>query len=338
MSEKHPARYYEPGSEESVRCVLCPHHCHISKGKNGLCGARANENGKLYSLNYGVVSGMGMDPIEKKPLYHYHPSKQIFSIGTVGCNLDCPFCQNYHISRYFDNRGFAQLDHYTPEEIVKAASDSDSFAIAYTYSEPAVWFEYVADVSRIAHEKGLKNVWVTNGYIEQPPLQEILPLMDAANIDLKAFDEKAYRELRGKLDPVQRTIAALHGAGVHIELTTLIVPGLNDDLVKFEKLARWIASLDRKIPFHISRYFPRYRYHREATDLRFLDQVRGIATGHLDYVYLGNTGGGSDTHCPSCGNLLVHRNGYTTKIAGISKAGDDYLCSNCGSPVDIVME
>lgn len=338
MNDLFPARYFESDPSGSTRCVLCPHHCRISEGKSGLCGARANHGGKLCSLNYGIVSGISMDPVEKKPLYHYHPGRQIFSVGTVGCNLDCPFCQNYHISRYFDNRNVLQHEHYTASDLADAAVNSGSFAVAYTYSEPVVWFEFVHDLSLLARDRGLKNVWVTNGFIETAPLKEAIPFIDAMNIDLKTFNEKSYRELRGKLEPVLKTIEACYRADIHVEVTTLIVPGVNDDPAQLEGIARWIASLDRKIPLHLSRYFPRYRYNKEATDLRVLAQAKIAAKSFLDYVYLGNALDESDTLCPGCGNTLIERRGYSIGIAGISNNDGKPLCKKCGRPADIVMD
>jgi pyruvate formate lyase activating enzyme len=244
MNDIHTARYYESEQNGTVRCFLCPHKCRIAPAKSGLCGTRANREGTLYSVNYGVVSGISMDPIEKKPLYHYHPGEQIFSIGTVGCNLDCQFCQNYHISRYFDNHNALQPERYSAPDLADAAVDSGSFAIAYTYSEPVVWFEFVEDLSRLARDRGLRNVWVTNGFIESAPLKEAVPFIDAMNIDLKAFTDKSYRDLRGKLDLVLKTIETCFKSGVHIEITTLVVPGVSDDPTQLEGIARWIASID----------------------------------------------------------------------------------------------
>lgn len=333
---RFPAQYFEVETVASVRCLLCPHHCRIAPGKTGLCGARLNENGTLFTRNYSVVSGMSMDPIEKKPLYHFHPGKRIFSIGTVGCNLDCPFCQNFQISRYFDTRSLMQLDKIMPGEMVDIAVRNGSFGIAYTYSEPAVWYEYVYDVSKLAHKKGLANVWVTNGFIESSPLKAILPYIDAANVDLKAYDDQAYRELRGAFEPVLATIETLYAAGVHLELTTLVVPGLNDDPARLVELAKRIAAIDRKIPYHLSRYFPRYRYRNEATDVELLERIRAAVSEHLDYVYVGNTGSESDTLCPNCGNVLIQRSGYSTVLSGIGTGDSGLVCKNCGVKADIV--
>jgi pyruvate formate lyase activating enzyme len=279
-----------------------------------------------------------MDPIEKKPLYHYHPGEQIFSIGTVGCNLDCQFCQNYHISRYFDNHNALQPERYSAPDLADAAVDSGSFAIAYTYSEPVVWFEFVEDLSRLARDRGLRNVWVTNGFIESAPLKEAVPFIDAMNIDLKAFTDKSYRDLRGKLDLVLKTIETCFKSGVHIEITTLVVPGVSDDPTQLEGIARWIASIDKRIPYHLSRYFPRYHFSKEATDLHVLNQAKAAAKSHLDYVYLGNTMDESDTLCPACGNTLIERRGYSVGFKGVVVKDGKPVCSHCGRPADVVTD
>ncbi len=328
---------FDKKEEKKVKCSLCPHNCLISDGKAGICGARKNSDGELYSENYGIVSGFSYDPIEKKPLYHYYPSSEILSIGTVGCNLHCPFCQNYHISRYFDNPSLALTEQAKPSDIVAAVEKKSGppgikvfKGVAYTYSEPLVWYEFVMETSSLIKEKGYKNVLVTNGFINREPLKELLPLTDAANIDLKAFTEENYRKLGGKLAPVLDSITAFKEAGVHIELTTLVVTGLNDNMGELEKLVKWIAGVDRSIPYHLSRYFPQYKYNERPTDTGFIESVRDMAASRLDYVYTGNMEGNSDTLCPECGHLLVSRKGYKVSVTGIENG----KCSSCGRKAD----
>ncbi len=323
-----------------VRCLLCPHNCLISDGKAGICGARKNISGELYSLNYGIVSGLSFDPIEKKPLYHYYPSSEILSIGTVGCNLHCPFCQNYHISRYFENPSPAINESAGPSDILAYLENRSGIfsrpvfgGVAYTYSEPMVWIEFVTDTAALMKEKGYKNVLVTNGYINRGPLAGLLKLTDAANIDLKAFTEANYRKLGGRLSPVLDSIIDFKNAGIHIELTTLVVTGLNDNLEELREMIKWIAGVDRSIPYHISRYFPQYIYKEKATDTGFINEVKNLAEEYLEYVYTGNMEGGSASYCPSCKNLLVERKGYLTSVVGI-KAGN---CDKCGRKADFIL-
>jgi pyruvate formate lyase activating enzyme len=332
------ADYFEKKEGSNVKCCLCPHLCLISPGKSGICGARTNSGGELISRNYGVVSSLSFDPIEKKPLYHYYPGGQILSIGTVGCNLHCPFCQNYSLSRYCEEHEIDEVMKKTrPSEILELLNNQPKSVFggaAYTYSEPMVWYEYVMETSRLLRENGYKNVLVTNGYINPEPLKALLKLTDAANIDLKAFTDSNYRKLGGRLKPVLESIGMFKEAGVHIELTTLVVTAFNDNMEEMEALAKWVAKLDSKVPLHLSRYFPQYKYHEEPTSLNFLHEVYEMAKAHLDYVYLGNTHSESDTRCPECGNVLVERQGYDTSIRGIAGG----KCMKCGRKADLIIE
>ncbi len=290
-------------------------------------------------MNYGVISSMSLDPIEKKPLYHYYPGSQIFSIGTLGCNLHCPFCQNYQISRYFEentNRFFAQFSSEQILELAKkniAASPSCFKGIAYTYSEPLIAYETVRECSELFKNNGFRNILVTNGFINSKPLKELLPFIDAANIDLKAYTEENYKKLGGRLKPVLETIAAFKNAGIHIEITTLLVTGLNDRMEELESLVKWIEKLDKNIPLHISRYFPQYHYQEPPTDLHFMEAVKKMASSYLHYVYLGNIPGESSTFCPKCKNLLIERINYQTNIKGLINQS----CSQCGRKADIIL-
>jgi pyruvate formate lyase activating enzyme len=330
------AMFFEKRDTDRVKCFLCPLECVISEGKSGVCGARQNVGGELFSRNYGVVSSASMDPVEKKPLYHYYPGEMILSLGTVGCNLKCQFCQNNGISRYYDNEFSMPTEVFTPQSVIRAVNESGSFGVAYTYSEPVVWYEFVYDAGKIVAESGAKNVLVTNGFINPEPLKNLIPLIHAANIDLKAFSEENYRRLGGKLAPVLDTITAMKDAGIHIEITTLVVTGLNDNLDELGALIKWIADLDKNIPYHISRYFPHYHYNEVATDLEFLNEVVDLAKTHLNYVYLGNTVADNTTYCPGCGNPLIQRHGYSTSMPGLKTDNGKAVCAKCGRSADII--
>jgi pyruvate formate lyase activating enzyme len=329
----HEAAFYEKQDDKSVRCRLCPHNCIIRDGKYGICGVRKNNAGLLNTEIYGRLTAVAMDPIEKKPLYHFHPGSQILSIGTRGCNLKCPYCQNWHISQ----DRLAQTTFYHPEQIISAAVREGSIGIAYTYSEPLIWYEYVKDTAALAREKNLVNVLVTNGFINRAPLEELLPLIDAMNIDLKSFRDETYRTVqKGKLPDVLDTIRLSHERGCHIELTTLVVTGMNDDPAEMRGIIDFIASVDPAIPWHISRYYPNYRYDRPATDVSFMMKVLEEAEAKLHYVYCGNVpagGRGHDTRCPSCNTTVIRRSGYHTRI--VSMEGG--RCGACGGDLRIVM-
>ncbi len=323
------ARYYSIQPDRTVRCSLCPHECSIASGKAGFCKVRQHRDGKLLATNYGQVASMALDPIEKKPLYHYYPGHTILSVGTIGCNLACRFCQNWHISR--EN---APTEPLRPEELrdlaVRAHQVHGSIGLAYTYSEPGVWFEFLTTVMPLIHEAGLKNVLVTNGFLQPEPWQELLQWTDAANIDLKGFSDEYYRTMcSGKLDPVLANIR-LAVQQIPVELTTLVIPGENDAPRQIDAMAQWIAQLDPKIPLHLSRYFPNYQMTVDPTPLETMAEAYRIAKAHLPYVYLGNLGGTNDTLCPACGAVWVERSGYQTKV------NVDETCRNCGRKTDLI--
>ncbi|OHD71340.1 MAG: AmmeMemoRadiSam system radical SAM enzyme [Spirochaetes bacterium RBG_16_49_21] len=328
----HEASFYEKRSGGSVQCWLCPHNCVIRDQKYGVCGVRKNSGGTLYSEIYGRLTAVAMDPIEKKPLYHFYPGSRILSIGTKGCNMKCPYCQNWHISQ--DRT--AQTTYYPSADIVAAAVQEKSIGIAYTYSEPVIWYEYVRDTSLLGRKKGLKNVMVTNGFINQEPLTELLEFIDAMNIDLKSFREETMAQVqKARLAEVLETIKTAHAGGCHIEITTLVVTGINDDRGEMRDIMDFIASVDKNIPWHISRYHPSYKYDREATDIEFLMKVREEAGEKLNYIYCGNIPAGAvghDTLCPSCKSTAINRNGYFTKIENL----DGSSCSKCGYDLGII--
>jgi len=272
-----------------VRCLACSHKCLISKGKTGICGVRKNIKNKLYLLVYGKVASMNIDPIEKKPLYHFLPGTLSFSIATVGCNFRCLWCQNFDISQV-SKQGIIFGKDISPNEIVKRAIETGCKSISYTYTEPAIFIEFVKDTAKLAKKKKLKNVLVTNGYFSKESFDYIKNYVDAMNIDLKSFSDKFYiKYCGGRLKPVLETIKRFHNAGVHIELTTLVIPGLNDSASEFEKIAKFIASVDKNIPWHISRFFPMYKMlDREITPIETLRKAERIGKKYLKYVHIGN--------------------------------------------------
>ncbi|HPR59004.1 MAG TPA: AmmeMemoRadiSam system radical SAM enzyme [Bacteroidales bacterium] len=328
------ALYQEPLQRYQLKCTLCPHYCIIGDGKAGRCHVRENIKGDLFLKTYGIVSSMNFDPIEKKPLYHFFPGKYIFSIGSYGCNLKCRFCQNWEISQSVPEN-LHQLKHYSPEELVAVATQrKDNIGIAYTYNEPIVWFEYMADIARLAKKKNLKNVMITNGFINPEPLSELLGLMDAFNVDLKAFTEDFYRtQTLSTLEPVKNTLLQIRQSGKHLEITNLIIPGLNDQKNTFSEMVKWIAGkLGQDTILHLSRYFPNYRLNQSATPYEKLTEFYEIAKQHLNYVYLGNVGAENeaDTRCPTCGNLLISRTRYDAHLTGIDKHNS---CMKCGTKI-----
>jgi pyruvate formate lyase activating enzyme len=326
------AIWYRKESGNTVICQLCPHNCNIKTGDKGICSARINYEGRLISDIYGQVSSMAMDPIEKKPLYHYRPGSAILSIGTKGCNLRCPYCQNWQISQ----NNSARTSYYRPEKITEIAIAKGSVGIAYTYSEPIVWYEFIKDTACISREKGLSNVMVTNGFINPDPLADLLPIIDAMNIDLKSFRSDTYRRvLKGSLEEIKAAITYAYKAGCHIEITTLIVTGFNDSLEEMMDCAGFIASIDSRIPWHISRYYPNYKYNEKATDTAFIEQVYNESSKILRYVYTGNLPSGSigcDTKCHSCGTIIVERTGYKSRIMALEES----RCAKCGADIYIV--
>lgn len=311
---------------DRVICNLCPHRCNIAKGKTGICRQRRNVDGILIAEGYGNISSIALDPIEKKPLYHFYPGSQILSIGGLWCNLNCKFCQNWHIAHE------KQFTRYVPpEDIVDKAIELGSIGIAFTYNEPVIWYEYVYDTAKLARKKGLKNVLVTNGFINREPLEGLLPYIDAVNIDVKAFNDEFYREIcAGALSPVKDAVE-ISASVCHVEITTLIIGGLNDNPNEIETLAKWLSKIDDNIPLHLSRYYPNYKLDIPATPRETLLSLRSTAQQYLPFVYVGNLMGvDNNTYCRECGNLLIER-GFETHIRGI-RGGK---CSNCETKINI---
>lgn len=321
------AMYYEKRDDKIVKCKLCPHVCVIRDGDMGVCRVRENSGGTLISLNYGKIASFAYDPIEKKPLYHFYPGSKILSIGTYGCNLKCDFCQNWEISQ--KKSMTMELE---DEDILLMAKSRGSIGIAYTYNEPSISYEYVLHLCKLVKSRGLKNVLVTNGYINEEPLKELLPYVDAMNIDLKSIEDGFYRRIcKGKLEPVMNTIK-MAAKQVHVEITNLIIDGLNSSEDQIDRLAKWISEIDDNIPLHLTKYFPAYRMNLPPTSYDTLMRAKKTAEKHLKYVYVGNVMGiDRNTYCPSCSYEVVNRS-ITGQITGIK----DGKCSNCGHAINVV--
>jgi len=327
---KKEALFWEKREDGKIQCLLCPVGCVIAEGKVGVCMGRKNEGGTLYAANYGRLVSIAIDPIEKKPLYHFRPGTQILSTGPNGCNMRCQQCQNWAISQQESPTEFV-----TPEDLVRIASNENSVGIAYTYTEPLVWYEYVLDTAKIASENHLANVLVTNGYVHEEPLKKLLPQVDAMNIDLKSMEDDFYKKIcKAKLLPVLRAIELSHENGIHVEITNLLMPTLNDSEEQIQKLVDFVASLSDRIPVHFSRYFPSYQTDLPPTPMESLQKAFLLAKRKLKYVFIGNAHipNTSNTYCPQCNNLLVKRNGYHTAVVGIK----DKKCGNCGAFVDVI--
>lgn len=328
---------YEPAREGKVRCNLCSHRCLVKDGRRGRCGVRENRAGVLHTLVYGKLIARHIDPIEKKPLFHVLPGSLSYSIATVGCNFTCRFCQNADIAQMpEDQNGLIVGDEWTARQVVEKAVAGGCQSIAYTYTEPTVFFEFACDTARMAHAAGLKNVFVTNGYMTGEALEMIRPFLDAANVDLKAFSEKYYRDVCGaKLAPVKQTLKRMKTAGIFVEVTTLVVPGLNDDPDELERMAEFLVTeLGPETPWHISRFHPTYKLtDRPPTPEATLIKARetGLRVG-LRYVYVGNVpgGDGENTFCYGCGRVVIERWGFQVRRTAL----EDGRCRYCRAVID----
>lgn len=325
----HPAQFWHQLPDGRILCYLCSQYCRIKLGEVGFCRYRRHDPEGLVSLNYGQISSYALDPIEKKPLYHYHPGSSVFSIGSVGCSLACQFCQNWGIAQ-----AEAETVSVSPSRIVElarseAARQHDCIGIAYTYNEPIIWSEFILEVASQAHDQGLKNVLVTSGYATPKPWQALLRLIDAANIDLKGYTDHFYDSVcSGRLAPVRKAVEMAVEAGIHVEITTLLIPGANDDEDEIRALARWLADLNPLIPLHFSRYFPNYRMTAPPTPISTLVRAREIAGQYLRFVYLGNVGLGQETTCPRCGALIIERS------SGVKLHHDHGRCPHCKEVIE----
>jgi pyruvate formate lyase activating enzyme len=320
-----------------ARCALCPHSCLIPDGKRGICGVREHRKGKLYPLTYGLASSFHPDPIEKKPLFHFMPGTTSISLGSVGCNLSCKHCQNFSISRARPED--LHLTKVTPESVVEHARASGSDSVSWTYNEPIIWHEFTTAASKAVHEAGLKAVYVTNGFIQEAPLRELRGLIDAMNIDVKAFREGFYeRVCGGQLAPVLRTCEVAHGMGIHVELTYLVIPGYNDSDEELRDFSRWVSgTLATRVPVHFSAFHPDYKLtSAPRTPSRTLMRAYDLAkSSGLEFVYLGNlmAGDKDDTFCPKCGSRAVARDGFFVSSMDLK----DGMCGKCGADLNMVV-
>lgn len=327
------ALFFDKLKQRKLQCTLCPHWCIILPDQRGKCQVRKNVEGDLFSENYERLCSVALDPIEKKPLYHYYPGKNILSIGSVGCNLKCKFCQNFEISQSNVDES-PYLKSYTSEEIIQFAKhEKNNIGIAYTYNEPIVCIEFVLETAKLAHENNLKNVFVTNGFINPKPLEKLMPFIDAFSIDLKGFTESYYKNMcASNLKDVLKAIKQIKRSGKHIELTNLVVTDVNDHESDFLDMIQWIVSeLGKDTVLHVSRYFPMFKFKNLPTSHSKLKMLYSIAKRHLDFVYIGNvsTQEEQNTICPNCDSLLIKRKNYQVQIVNLK----DGRCSNCNTLV-----
>jgi len=332
------ALFYDKLENKAVQCRLCPRNCFIPSGKRGFCGVRENREGALYALSYGKLVALHIDPIEKKPLFHFLPGTKAFSIATAGCNLKCKFCQNWEISQKLPEE--VNYEYIAPEDLVKKIRESGCNVIAYTYTEPTIFYEYMLETAKLARACGIKNVMHSSGYVNEKPLRELAKYMDAANIDLKGFSDDYYVKMsEGTLEPVLKSLKVLKEEKVHLEITNLVLPGYNDDNENVTKMCLWIKeNLGPETPLHFSRFWPLYKLAAlNPTPLETLERARKIAQGAgLKYVYIGNMPGhdGESTYCPRCKKIVVKRSGYS--ILEINLANGK--CKFCGEFIEGVWQ
>ncbi|MBD3403292.1 AmmeMemoRadiSam system radical SAM enzyme [candidate division GN15 bacterium] len=322
--------WYETTDSDRVRCTLCPAYCRLAEGQHGICRSRYNLEGRVVTDNYGELVTVAVDPIEKKPLYHFYPGTNILSTGPNCCNLGCRHCQNWSISQTKTRTTFCP-----PEQLAALAEEHDSIGVAFTYTEPMMWYEYILDVAPLLREAGKKVVLVSNGYLNPEPLAELVPLVDAANIDLKGMRPDFYRKVcKSKLEPVLETIRIMAAAGVHLEITNLMIPGENDSDDDLQDLIDFVASVDKRTPLHFSAYHPDYQLKNPPTPPETMQKAYDMASEKLEYVFVGNMSlpGTADSHCPSCGELLIERHGFRPRIRSL-QAGQ---CLACGAATGIV--
>lgn len=332
------AELFEKGSQNQVICRLCAHQCRLPEGAAGICRVRKNIAGTLYSLNSDRVIAVHLDPIEKKPLYHFLPGSSSYSVAAMGCNFSCRFCQNHSISVVRDEKNISG-ENISPEQLVQSALENRARSISYTYTEPTVFFELMLQTARLAHQAGLKNVMVSNGYMTGQAVSMLAPFLDAANIDLKAFSDDFYkRYCSARLKPVMESIAAFKASGIWLEITTLLIPGLNDDPEEIKRLIHFLLEVDDNMPWHVSRFFPQHRLQHVPPTAE--DSIHGFlrlgAEMGLTYLYGGNLSADSwnDTRCPKCETKLIRRSGYQTSVLAL-QAGH---CRTCGTAIPGVWE
>ena len=322
---------------KALNCKICERRCIISQGKAGFCQMRENDEGKIYSLNYAAASSVAVDPIEKKPLFHFYPGTTVFSLGSVGCNFRCKYCQNWGISQ-------AELEHIPtrdmlPEEAIRLTKEYGCKSIAWTYNEPTMWFEYTLDSAKLAKKEDIKTVYVTNGYMSEESFQEIKPYLDAANIDLKGMSNKFYEDLcEARLKPVLDNIIRMYDAHIHIEVTNLLIPGYNDSNEDIKALISFmVEEVGVEVPLHFTRFFPQYQMQNiPPTNIESLKRAHDLAKeSGMQYVYIGNapTADGETTFCPECGEPIIKRDGFSVLSDEIKKTRK---CPKCKAPLNII--
>jgi len=333
-----PAMWYTPLNKGIVRCDLCPRRCRVPTGKRGFCGVRENRDGEYFSLVYGNPAAIHLDPIEKKPFFHVLPASTSFSLATAGCNLHCKFCQNWEISQAQPEEIYSY--DVSPDMIVRQAREMQALSVAYTYTEPTVFYEFMHDTARLVAEAGLLNVMHSNGFINPDPLQELCPLLDAANIDLKGFSESFYRELcEGQRAPVLESLKILKRSGVYLEITNLLIPTRNDDMEMVRRMSRWIKTeLGADTPLHFTRFYPLYKLKSlPPTPVSTLEKARYTAMEEgLQFVYIGNVPGhqGANTFCPRCDRMIIRRAGFMV----VENKVENGACPYCGAPIPGIWE
>ncbi len=334
-SQAKKANFWKKRDDDKTQCLLCPHHCIIPKGRTGICGVRQNIEGELIPICYGVISSAQIDPIEKKPLYHFYPGTRIFSIGSWGCNFKCVFCQNFSISQ---DVIISQSKLLQPQDIIETMLSHKLQSIAFTYNEPLINFEFVKDCAILAKQNKLLTVLVTNGFINEKPATELLPYIDAMNVDIKSMEDEFYRKYcSGRLEPVLEFCKLAKQFKCHIEITNLIIPSLNDKISLVTTLAEWIKThLSDKTPLHLSAYHPAYKLALPATPVTTLEKVYQECRKILSFVYVGNVlmEHGQDTVCPKCGNIVIARHGYSINICNLK----GNCCALCGTECQIVSD
>jgi len=336
-ADGHKADLWKPAADSAVDCFLCAHRCRIKPGQRGICKVRENRDGTLVSLVYGRVIANHVDPIEKKPLFHFLPGTLAYSIATVGCNFQCGFCQNWQISQWPRGRaGEMPGQRLSPEEVVEEAQRHGCASVSYTYTEPTIFFEYARDTALLAREAGLKNTFVTNGFMTAEAIEAMTGWLDAANIDLKAWRDAFYQKVcKARVEPVKETIRRMHEAGIHVEVTTLLVPGQNDAPDDLRAIAAFLVSVSPDLAWHVTRFHPDYQDHETPpTPLETIEQA--IAIGReagLRFVYAGNIMGMQDTVCPSCGATVIERRGMGVSARRLRGAA----CDACGAALPLVV-
>ncbi len=333
------AKFYKK-ENNYIKCYLCSHYCTINENSVGICKVRKNINGKLYSLVYNKAIAENIDPIEKKPIYHFYPSSYTYSIATVGCNFKCLNCQNYEISQFPElNNGYIFGNELSPEEIIKKVKANHLKSISYTYTEPTIYYEYSRDIGLLARENRIKNIFVSNGYMSRECIEDLKEWLDAINIDLKSFNDDFYKKIcKARLKPVLENIELLKSYNVWVEITTLIIPGYNDSEEELREIAKFIKSVDKNIPWHVSAFYPTYKLTDApptSPDKVIRAREIGLEEG-LNYVYTGNIRDydGGNTYCPNCKNLLIKRIGYFVEIINLEEG----KCSNCKEKIAGIFE